>query len=305
VVISDTLIRGTLKAEAVEAGKPRTFTTVPVADPDLVKELQARGVDVQGQYASPFVTTLLSWVLPALVLGAIWMFVLRRMGVGGGVMAFGKSRARIYAEQATGVTFADVAGQDEAKEELQEIIEFLRHPQKFRLLGGKLPRGVLLVGPPGTGKTLLAKAVAGEAGVPFFSISGTEFVELFVGVGAARVRDLFAQAQAKAPCIVFIDELDAVGKARGLGGASGGHDEREQTLNQLLVEMDGFDTSKGVIILSATNRPELLDPALLRAGRFDRQVLVDRPDVRGREAILRVHARHVKLAPDVDIALIA
>ena len=236
---------------------------------------------------------------------AIWVFASRRMGAGGGVMAFGKSRARIYAQKANGVTFAEVAGQDEAKEELQEIIEFLRHPQKFRLLGGKLPRGVLLVGPPGTGKTLLAKAVAGEASVPFFSISGIEFVELFVGVGAARVRDLFEQAQTQAPCIVFIDELDALVKARGLGGFTGGHDEREHTLNQLLVEMDGFDTSKGVIILAATNRPELLDPALLRPGRFDRQVLVDRPDLRGREAILRVHARHVKLAPDVDITLIA
>ena len=305
VVISETLIRGMLKSRAVEEGKPRAFTTVPVADPDLVKELGTHGVDFQGEYASPVVKTLLSWVLPALVLVAIWMFAMRRLGAGGGVMAFGKSRARIYADKAIGVTFADVAGQDEAKEELQEIIAFLRHPQKFRRLGGKLPRGVLLVGPPGTGKTLLAKAVAGEAGVPFFSISGTEFVELFVGVGAARVRDLFEQAQAQAPCIVFIDELDALGKARGLGGFSGGHDERETTLNQLLVEMDGFDTSKGVIILSATNRPELLDPALLRAGRFDRQVLVDRPDLRGREAILRVHIKGVTVAPDVDIALIA
>jgi cell division protease FtsH len=305
VVISETLIRGVLKAWTVEAGKTRAFTTVPVTDPDLVKELEARGMDFQGQYASPVVKTLLSWVLPALAMVEIWLLVWRHMGAGGGVMAFGKSHARIYAEKAIGVTFADVAGQDEAKEELQEIIAFLRHPEKFRRLGGKLPRGVLLVGPPGTGKTLLAKAVAGEAGVPFFSISGTEFVELFVGVGAARVRDLFEQAQAQAPCIVFIDELDALGKARGLGGFAGGHDERETTLNQLLVEMDGFDTSKGVIILSATNRPELLDSALLRPGRFDRQVLVDRPDLRGREAILRVHIKGVTVAADVDIPLIA
>jgi cell division protease FtsH len=305
VLISDTLIRGTLKAEAVAKGQSRAFTTVPVPDPDLVKELEARGVDFRGQYESPLFKALLSWVLPVLIMVAIWVFAYRRMSAGGGVMAFGKSRARIYAEKETGITFNDVAGQEEAKEELKEIIEFLRNPQKFRLLGGKLPRGVLLVGPPGTGKTLLAKAVAGEASVPFFSISGTEFVELFVGVGAARVRDLFAQAQAKAPCIVFIDELDALGKARGLGGVAGGHDEREHTLNQLLVEMDGFDTSKGVIILSATNRPEILDPALLRPGRFDRQVLVDRPDRSGREAILRVHAKGVKLAPDVDLKLLA
>jgi cell division protease FtsH len=227
------------------------------------------------------------------------------MGSQSGVMAFGKSKARIYAEHETGVTFADAAGQEEAKEELAEIIRFLREPDRFRLLGGKLPRGVLLVGPPGTGKTLLAKAVAGEASVPFFSISGSEFVELFVGMGAARVRDLFAQAQKMAPCIVFIDELDALGKARGLPGTTGGHDERESTLNQLLVEMDGFDTAKGVVILAATNRPEVLDPALLRAGRFDRQVLVDRPDRAGREAILKVHAENVRLAADVDLSVVA
>jgi cell division protease FtsH len=220
-------------------------------------------------------------------------------------MAFTKSRARIYAEKETGVTFADVAGEDEAKEELQEIILFLKEPGRYKVLGGKLPKGVLLIGPPGTGKTLLAKAVAGEANVPFFSISGSEFVELFVGMGAARVRDLFAQAESKAPCIVFIDELDALGKARGIAGMVGGHDERENTLNQLLVEMDGFDTAKGVVILAATNRPEVLDPALLRAGRFDRQVLVDRPDRQGREAILRVHVRGVKLASTVDLAVLA
>jgi cell division protease FtsH len=305
VVVSETLIRGTLKDGAVAKDAAKTFTAVRITDPDLVKELEARQVDYRGQYESPFLKSLLSWVVPALLIIALWAFAYRRMSAGSGVMAFGKSHARIYAERQTGVTFDDVAGQDEAKEELQEIIEFLKHPQKFRILGGKLPRGVLLLGPPGTGKTLLAKAVAGEAQVPFFSISGTEFVELFVGVGAARVRDLFVQAQTKAPCIVFIDELDALGKARGLGGFAGGHDEREHTLNQLLVEMDGFDTSKGVIILAATNRPEILDPALLRPGRFDRHVLVDRPDVKGREAILRVHARGVKLSPDVDLPLLA
>jgi cell division protease FtsH len=230
---------------------------------------------------------------------------MRRMGPGANVMAFGKSRAKIYAEKETGVTFDDVAGADEAKEELKEIIQFLKTPEKFRSLGGKLPKGVLLVGPPGTGKTLLARAVAGEANVPFFSISGSEFVELFVGMGAARVRDMFAQAHAKAPCIVFIDELDALGKARGIGGVMGGHDERENTLNQLLVEMDGFDPSAGVIILAATNRPEVLDPALLRAGRFDRHVLVDKPDLAGRVAILKVHTKNVKLAPGVDLEVIA
>ena len=235
----------------------------------------------------------------------IWMLVMRRFNPQSGVMAFSKSRAKIYAETETGVSFDDVAGTDEAKEELQEIIQSLREPERFRRLGGKLPRGVLLVGPPGAGKTLLAKAVAGEAKVPFFSISGSEFVELFVGMGAARVRDLFAQAQAKAPCIVFIDELDALGKARGVGGFPGGHDERENTLNQLLVEMDGFDTGKGVIIPAATNRPEVLDSALLRAGRFARQVLVDRPDRKGREAILTVHVKGVQLGPDVDLALLA
>jgi cell division protease FtsH len=227
------------------------------------------------------------------------------MQMGQGLMALGKNRAKMHVENKTGITFNDAAGQDEAKEELQELIDYLRNPDKFRVLGGKLPRGVLLVGPPGTGKTLLAKDVAGEAQVPFFSISGSEFVEMFVGMGAARVRDLFSQSQSKAPCIVFIDELDALGKARGMGGVVGGHDEREQTLNQLLVEMDGFDSEKGVIILAATNRPEVLDPALLRPGRFDRQVLVDRPDLDGREAILRVHTHDIKLDPDVDLRILA
>jgi cell division protease FtsH len=314
VLISDTLIHGQLRAENAPAEKTEKkgeeekgepFTTVPVKDPDLVKQLEEKGVEFRGQYENPLLTGLLSWVLPALIFVGIWVFAMRRMNSGAGVMAFGKSKAKIYAERETGVTFNDVAGADEAKEELKEIIDFLKTPDKFRLLGGKLPRGVLLVGPPGTGKTLLAKAVAGEASVPFFSISGSDFVELFVGMGAARVRDLFEQAQAKAPCIVFIDELDALGKARGVGGLSGGHDEREHTLNQLLVEMDGFDTAKGVIILAATNRPEILDPALLRPGRFDRHVLVDRPDRQGREAILRVHVRGVKLGPGVDLAVLA
>jgi cell division protease FtsH len=226
------------------------------------------------------------------------------MGATSGVMEIGKSKAKVYMEKETGVTFNDVAGIDEAKEELMEVVEFLKNPQRYRRLGGKIPKGVLLVGAPGTGKTLLAKAVAGEAGVPFFSISGSEFVEMFVGVGAARVRDLFAQAEEKAPCIIFIDELDALGKVRGMG-TMGGHDEREQTLNQLLVQMDGFDTKKGVIIMAATNRPEILDPALLRPGRFDRHVALDRPDLKGREKILRVHAKGVTLSPQVDLAAIA
>ena len=303
VVLSDTLIRGTLKPE--HAADQKNFVTVRVSDEQLVPELQKQGVLYEGQYESPILNAIVSWVLPAVVFVGIWALAMRRMGPGTGVMAFTKSRARIYAEKETGITFQDVAGQDEAKEELEEIIHFLKEPGQFKLLGGKLPKGVLLIGPPGTGKTLLAKAVAGEANVPFFSISGSEFVELFVGMGAARVRDLFAQAESKAPCIVFIDELDALGKARGLAGMVGGHDERENTLNQLLVEMDGFDTAKGVVILAATNRPEVLDPALLRAGRFDRQVLIDRPDRQGREAVLRVHAKGVKLASSVDFGVLA
>jgi cell division protease FtsH len=305
VVITDTLIQGSLRAEAATPGQPKTFRTVKVDDPTLVQELQKHGVAFSGQYASPFLKTILVWMIPAALFIGLWFFIARRTQTGNGLMAFGKSCAKVYIEKDTGVTFADVAGQDEAKEELQEIIEYLTNPQKFRLLGGKLPRGVLLVGLPGTGKTLLAKAVAGEARVPFFSISGSEFVELFVGRGAARVRDLFAQAQGKAPCLVFIDELDALGKARGIGGSVGANDEREQTLNQLLVEMDGFDTKKGVIILAATNRPEVLDPALLRPGRFDRQILVDRPDLQGREAILRVHTQGVRLASNVDLTVLA
>jgi cell division protease FtsH len=251
---------------------------------------------------------MLSWLLPVLLLIGFWGFMLRRTmagGLGGGMMSVGKSGAKIYAEESVKVTFADVAGVDEAKEELAEIIGFLRDPERYGRLGARLPKGILLVGPPGTGKTLLAKAVAGEAGVPFFSISGSEFVEMFVGVGAARVRDLFEQARSRAPCIIFIDELDALGRARGIGPMMGGHDEKEQTLNQLLAELDGFDPRDGVVLLAATNRPEILDAALLRAGRFDRQVLVDRPDKLGRIAILEVHLKKAKLASDVAAAEIA
>ena len=285
-------------------GEPR-FVTVQVDDPTLIPELEAAGVQFQGRIESRWLGTLLSWIVPALVFVAIWGLFMRRMGTASGLMTIGKSKAKVYVEQATGVTFDDVAGIDEARAELMEIVDFLKRPEHYRRLGGKIPKGVLLVGAPGTGKTLLAKAVAGEAGVPFFSLSGADFVEMFVGVGAARVRDLFAQAQATAPSIIFIDELDALGKARGVSPMMGGHDEREQTLNQLLAEMDGFDTQKGVILLAATNRPEILDPALLRPGRFDRQVVLDRPDLKGRAKILRVHTRQVTLAPAVDLEQIA
>src|SRR5712691_7893937 len=304
VQISTHTIRGTLRPSTGEKSPPLRFMTVRVDDSDLVQELEAHNVKYTGQYDSDVVKTLLSWIVPMVFLFILWGFLSRRLGPGQGVMNFGKSRARIYAERETGVTFADVAGVDEAKEELKEIIEFLREAQKFQKLGGRIPKGVLLVGPPGTGKTLLARAVAGEASVPFFSLSGSDFVEMFVGVGAARVRDLFKQAQEKAPCIVFIDELDAVGKARGISPMQH-NDEREQTLNQLLSEMDGFDPCKGIIILAATNRPEILDPALLRTGRFDRLVVVGRPDMHGRLRILQIHARQVLLAPDVDLQVIA
>ena len=304
VQISTHIIHGTLRPSTGEKAPPLRFRTVRVDDPDLVQELEAHNVKYTGQYDSDVLKTLLSWIVPLVFLFILWGFLSRRLGPGQGVMNFGKSRARIYAERETGVTFADVAGVEEAKEELQEIIDFLRYPQKYATLGGRIPKGVLLVGSPGTGKTLLARAVAGEASVPFFSLSGSDFVEMFVGVGAARVRDLFKQAQEKAPCIVFIDELDAVGKARGINPIQQ-NDEREQTLNQLLAEMDGFDPRKGVIILGATNRPEILDPALLRAGRFDRQVVVDRPDLQGRLHILRLHAKKVRLAADVDLQIIA
>jgi cell division protease FtsH len=303
VTVTQQRLTGKLKTE--EGSKEqKLFTTVRVEDPDLVKELNARGVKFTGVIESTFLKDIISWVVPALIFGGIWFFLIRRLGQGQkGFMTVGQSKAKIYAEKDTKVTFADVAGVDEAKEELREVIEFLKTPEKFTRLGGKIPKGILLVGPPGTGKTLLARAVAGEAGVTFFSISGSEFVEMFVGVGAARVRDLFEQAKVKAPCIIFIDELDAIGKARGAGPMA--HEEREQTLNQLLVEMDGFDPRIGVILMAATNRPEILDPALLRAGRFDRQVLVDRADKIGRLAILRVHAKQVVLGPDADLEVIA
>jgi len=307
ITVTRQSLLGKLKPE--EGSKePKLFTTVRVEDPDLVKELNARNVTFTGMIERTFLRDMIWWVIPALLFVGIWFFVIRRFGQGlgqgqKGFMTVGQSKAKIYAEKDTKVTFADVAGVEEAKEELREVIEFLKTPGKFTRLGGKIPKGILLVGPPGTGKTLLARAVAGEAGVTFFSISGSEFVEMFVGVGAARVRDLFEQAKVKAPCIIFIDELDAIGKARGAGPMA--HEEREQTLNQLLVEMDGFDPRIGVILMAATNRPEILDPALLRAGRFDRQVLVDRADKIGRLAILRVHAKQVVLGPDADLEVIA
>ncbi len=287
----------------------QVYQTTPVAiDLDLPKILRENNVE----FAAPppnengWIGTLLSWVVPPLIFFGIWGFLFNRQGGGPAALTVGKSKARIYSEGSTGVKFSDVAGIEEAKAELEEVVDFLKNAGRYTRLGAKIPKGVLLVGPPGTGKTLLAKAIAGEAGVPFFSISGSEFIELFVGVGAARVRDLFEQAKQQAPCIVFIDELDALGKSRaGAGGFYGGNDEREQTLNQLLTEMDGFDANTGVIIIAATNRPEVLDPALRRPGRFDRQVVVDRPDKIGREAVLKVHARNVKLDEDVDLAIIA
>jgi len=303
--ITQNMVRGKLKELERGTTKHAIFITARVEDPDLVRDLEYMGVRYAGYYESPWVKTFFfSWVLPLVILFVIWRVVFKRYGPAGSIMTFGKSKGRLYAQEDLHVTFDDVAGIDEAKEELQEIIEFLKTPEKFRVLGGKIPKGVLLVGAPGTGKTLLAKAVAGEAGVPFFNMSGSEFVEMFVGVGAARVRDLFNQADQKAPCIIFIDELDALGKARG-SGPMGGHDEREQTLNQLLVEMDGFDSNKGVIIMGSTNRPEMLDSALLRPGRFDRQVVVDRPDLHGREAILKVHAKEVKLENGINLHSIA
>ena len=302
LIISPEKINGTLKA--IEKKPEQAFTTLRVDDPNLVKELDEHKIDYSGRYESKLLGSILSWVLPLGIMFLIWQYAVKKMGPGMGVMSFSKSKAKLFAENETMVTFADVAGIDEAKEELQEVVEFLKNPAKYQKLGGRIPKGVLLVGPPGTGKTLLAKAVAGEAKVPFFSISGSEFVEMFVGVGASRVRDLFSQAASQAPCIIFIDELDALGKARGIN-IMGGNDEREQTLNQLLVEMDGFESNKGVIIMSATNRPEILDPALLRPGRFDRQVLLDRPDINGREAILKIHAKRVLLGPDVDLRKIA
>ncbi|OLD57465.1 MAG: cell division protein FtsH [Acidobacteria bacterium 13_1_40CM_2_64_6] len=306
VTIGEQSIRGTLKQAADTDPKgSKQFTTTRVEDPKLIEELEARGVEYKGEMANRWLPDLLGWIIPLVFFIGIWGFFFRRMsGAEGGVMSFARSRAKIYADDEVKVRFADVAGVDEAEDELKEIVEFLKNPKKYTNLGGRIPKGVLLVGPPGTGKTLLARAVAGEAHVPFFSLSGSEFVEMFVGVGAARIRDLFQQAEAKAPCIVFIDELDALGKVR-VQSPLGSHEEREQTLNQLLAEMDGFDSRKGVIIMGATNRPEVLDPALLRPGRFDRQVLVDKPDVKGREEILRIHAKGVKVAPDVDLKVVA
>lgn len=301
VGISDRTLQGTLK-EPLKGGQKQFITTR--VDQDIAQELEKHNVRFTGQIESTFFRDLLSWVMPVLLFFGLWWYIGRRIaeggGLGGGLMQIGKSKAKVYVESNTGVTFADVAGVDEAKDELREVVDFLKAPGDYGRLGGRMPKGILLVGPPGTGKTLLAKAVAGEAKVPFFSISGSEFVEMFVGVGAARVRDLFQQAHDKAPAIIFIDELDALGRARGIGPFAGGHDEKEQTLNQLLVELDGFDSRSGLVILAATNRPEILDPALLRAGRFDRQVLVDRPDKKGRIDILKVHMTKVRLAPDVE-----
>jgi cell division protease FtsH len=303
VTIGPDMIRGIFKAEGDGRGKP--FNTVRIEDPKLIEELEAQGVTSRGEVASRWIGEVLGWVIPLIFIVALWTFFFRRMGgAEGGVMSFARSKAKVYAEDDVKVRFADVAGVDEAEEELKEIVEFLKTPKKYTSIGGRIPKGVLLVGPPGTGKTLLARAVAGEAKVPFFSLSGSEFVEMFVGVGASRVRDLFAQADVKAPCIVFIDELDALGKVR-IQSPMGSHEEREQTLNQLLAEMDGFDARKGVIIMGATNRPEVLDPALLRPGRFDRQVLVDKPDVRGREDILRIHVKNVKVTEGVDLKVLA
>jgi len=314
VALAERTISGTLQPDGLAELLPKAkleelkragdgqhrFVTVRLDDPKLLDELDAAKVRYAGVIESNWFRTLLSWILPAVVFVGVWMLLMKRMGSAGGMLEIGKSKAKVYMEKQTGVTFDDVAGVDEAKEELAEVVSFLRNPDHYGKLGARIPKGVLLIGPPGTGKTLLARAVAGEAGVPFFSINGSEFVEMFVGVGAARVRDLFEQARQRAPAIIFIDELDALGRARGAGPLMGGHDEKEQTLNQLLSEMDGFDPGAGLVLLAATNRPEILDPALLRAGRFDRQVLVDRPDRIGRVDILKVHLKKVHLAPDAD-----
>jgi len=301
-LISEALIRGSFKSETGELVK---FKTVPVEDPKLVEELESYGVKYKGEVKKNWFSVVLFNFGPILLFVFIWFMLIRSMQAGGKqAMSFGRSRAKLTDQSKQRATFADVAGVDEAKEELQEIIAFLKDPKKFQKLGGKIPKGVLLYGAPGSGKTLLARAVAGEAGVPFFSASGSEFVEMFVGVGASRVRDLFTQGRKNAPCLMFIDELDAVGRHR-FAGIGGGHDEREQTLNQLLVEMDGFDTREGVILIAATNRPDVLDPALLRPGRFDRHIMVPNPDLKGREEILKVHTRNVKLAPGVDLKVIA
>jgi cell division protease FtsH len=304
--VSTTSIRGKLKFPTDQGHGYIETTRI---DPDFAKDLANYDVEFEGRIESNWLPQVLSWLLPVALLVGFWLFVIRKMaekqGLGGGLMSVGKSKAKVYVETDTQVTFEDVAGVDEAKEELEEIVAFLTEPASYGRLGAHVPKGVLLVGPPGTGKTLLARAVAGEAAVPFFSISGSEFVEMFVGVGAARVRDLFEQARLSAPCIIFIDELDALGRARGAGPMMGGHDEKEQTLNQLLSELDGFDPQQGIVLLAATNRPEILDPALLRAGRFDRQVLVDRPDKNGRVDILNVHIKKVKLDPEIALEEVA
>jgi len=300
VTIVDNVIRGKLT-------DGQEFTSIAPNDPTLINQLRDSGVDIKAEQPPqpPWWTTVFSSILPILLLIGVWFFIMQQtQGGGNRVMSFGKSRAKLQGEEKTKVTFYDVAGADEAKQELEEVVEFLKHPKKFNDLGARIPKGVLLFGPPGTGKTLLARAVAGEAGVPFFSISGSDFVEMFVGVGASRVRDLFEQAKKSAPCIVFIDEIDAVGRQRG-AGLGGGHDEREQTLNQLLVEMDGFGVNEGIIIIAATNRPDILDPALLRPGRFDRQIVVDRPDVKGRLEILKVHTKGKPIAKEVDLDVLA
>ncbi len=299
----------TVRAEQIEgqyrdAINGNTHFVTNIVPPELTERLEQSRAEFDGTVENTFLSTVLSWAVPILLIFALWSFLLRGMiekqGMGG-MMNVGKSRAKVYVERDTGVTFDDVAGVDEAKSEIKEIVDFLKEPEKYRRLGARIPKGILLTGPPGTGKTLFARAIAGEAGVPFFSISGSEFVEMFVGVGAARVRDLFDQARKAAPCIIFIDELDALGRRRGIGGYGGGSDEKEQTLNQLLAELDGFDPRERVVLLAATNRPEILDPALMRAGRFDRQVVVDRPDKIGRAAILRVHLRKIQIEPDLDI----
>lgn len=300
VTIVENTIRGKLK-------DGQEFSTITPDDPTLINQLREKGVDIKAEQPPqpPWWTTIFSSILPILLLIGVWFFIMQQtQGGGNRVMSFGKSRAKLHGEDKTKVTFSDVAGADEAKQDLEEVVEFLKHPKKFNDLGARIPKGVLLFGPPGTGKTLLARAVAGEAGVPFFSISGSDFVEMFVGVGASRVRDLFEQAKKSAPCIVFIDEIDAVGRQRG-AGLGGGHDEREQTLNQLLVEMDGFGVNEGIIIIAATNRPDILDPALLRPGRFDRQIVVDRPDVKGREEILKVHTKGKPIGEKVDLDVLA
>jgi cell division protease FtsH len=303
VTVGEKVVRATLKKPLPDGKKQIVAVRV---DPNFAQELEAAKVKYSGAVEHGWASTLLSWIIPAAIFFFIWSLLARRLGQGlGSVMSVGQSKAKIFVETDIKIGFKDVAGVDEAKEELQEVVAFLKDPKTYGRLGAHVPKGILLVGPPGTGKTLLARAVAGEAGVPFFSINGSEFVEMFVGVGAARVRDLFTQARAAAPCIIFIDELDALGRARGISGLSGGHDEKEQTLNQLLSELDGFDPTVGVVLLAATNRPEVLDPALLRAGRFDRQIAVDRPDKSGRLAILDVHLRKIKLAPDVEPAKIA